>query len=136
MHSVFAFGCRDDTFGLPMNPIVGTEKRREPDPAEIVTYTPSEVIAIAEAARCGAHRELIRRQVGEGEQELRRLEDDQNACRSLSRRYAAYGWVSCSRCAGGTSSGTRNGCTGSPVRRLPSWKAAPVNRVGHVPLPA
>jgi hypothetical protein len=46
MHSVFAFGCRDDTFGLPMNPIVGTEKRREPDPAEIVTYTPSEVIAM------------------------------------------------------------------------------------------
>ena len=80
MHSVFAFGCRDDTYGLPENPVAGTEKRREPDPAEIVTYTPSEVLAIADAARRGVHRELIRIQVGEGEQEVRRLEDDQDAC--------------------------------------------------------
>ena len=80
MYSVFVFGCRDDTYGLPVNPVVGTEKRREPDPAEIITYTPSEVIAIAEAARRGAHRELIRMRVGEGEQEVRRLEDDQDAC--------------------------------------------------------
>lgn len=64
MHGVFAFGGRADTFALPLNPVVGTEKRREPDPAEIVTYTPSEVLAIAEAARRGAHRELVRMSVG------------------------------------------------------------------------
>jgi integrase len=80
MYSVFVFGCRDDTYGLPVNPVVGTEKRREPDPAEIITYTPSEVMAIAEAARRGAHRELIRMQVGEDEQDVRRREDDQDAC--------------------------------------------------------
>lgn len=80
MYSVFAFGCRDDTFGLPENPVAGIEKRREVDPAEIVTYTPSEVLAIAEAARQGAHRELVRMQVGADEQEVRRVEDDQDAC--------------------------------------------------------
>ena len=79
MHGVFAFGCRADTFALPLNPVAGTEKRREPDPAEIVTYTPSEVLAIAEAARRGPHRELVRMSVGEGEQEIRRHEDDQDA---------------------------------------------------------
>jgi integrase len=79
MHSVFAFGCRDDTFGLPLNPTAGTEKRREPDPAEIVTYTPTEVLAIADAARRGAHHDLIRMTVGEEEQEIRRIEDGQDA---------------------------------------------------------
>jgi integrase len=79
MHSVFAFGCRDDAFGLPLNPVAGTEKRREPDPAEIVTYTPTEVLAIAEAARAGAHRELIRMRVGIEEQDVRQLEDAQDA---------------------------------------------------------
>lgn len=79
MHSVFAFGCREETFGLPLNPVAGTEKRREPDPAEIVTYTPTEVRAIAGAARRGPHRDLIRMAVGEEEQEIRRLEDDQDA---------------------------------------------------------
>jgi len=79
MHSVFAFGCRDDTFGLPLNPVAGTEKRREPDPAEIVTYTPTEVLAIAEAARSGAHRELVRMRVGEEEQDVRQFEDAQDA---------------------------------------------------------
>ncbi len=83
LHSVFAFGCRDDTFGLPVNPVAGTEKRREPDPAEIVTYTPSEVLAIAESARSGAHRRLIAMEVGETEQEVRRLEDEQDACQII-----------------------------------------------------
>ena len=49
---------------MPDNPVAGTEKRREADPAEIVTYTPSEVLVIAEAARRGAHRNLTRMEVG------------------------------------------------------------------------
>ena len=79
LHAVFAFGCRDDTFGLPVNPVAGTEKRREPDPAEIVTYTPAEVMAIAGAARAGAHREMTRMRVGDVEQDVRRSEDEQDA---------------------------------------------------------
>jgi integrase len=46
----------------------------------VVTYTPSEVLAIAEAARRGTHRELLRMSVGDAEQEIRRREDEQDAC--------------------------------------------------------
>ena len=80
MHSVFAFGCREDTFALPDNPVAGTEKRRETDPAEIVTYTPFEVLVIAEEARRGAHRNLTRMEVREEEQGFRHREDEQDAC--------------------------------------------------------
>ena len=80
MHSVFAFGCREDTFALPDNPVAGTEKRRETDPAEIVTYTPFEVLVIAEEARLGAHRNLTRLEVGAEEQRVRQREDEQDAC--------------------------------------------------------
>jgi integrase len=80
MHSVFAFGWRGDTFALPDNPVAGTEKGREADPAEIVTYTLSEVLAIAEAAPRGAHRHLTRMEVGEEEQRVRQREDEQDGC--------------------------------------------------------
>ncbi len=50
LYSIYRYACRDDTFGLTENPAAKTEKRREADPAEIVTYTPAEVEAIARAA--------------------------------------------------------------------------------------
>jgi hypothetical protein len=56
-----------DTFALLDNPVAGTEKGREADPVEIVTYIPSEVLATAEAAQRGAHRPLTRMEVGEEE---------------------------------------------------------------------
>jgi integrase len=78
LHSIYAYACREETFALADNPVARTEKRREPDPAEIVTYTPAEVEAIARAAAAGAHRDnhLC---LSDGEQTARTLEDEQDA---------------------------------------------------------
>ena len=80
MGSIYKYACRDDTYGLAYNPAAGTEKRREPDPAEIITYTPADVEAIVRAAADGAHRDAVRIQMGPDELEARRLEDEQDAC--------------------------------------------------------
>jgi site-specific recombinase XerD len=79
LYSIYAYACREDTFGLSENPVSKTEKRREADPAEIVTYTPAEVEAIAREAQRGAHREN-RLKLTEAEIETRVGEDEQDAC--------------------------------------------------------
>jgi integrase len=79
LHGIYGYACREDTFGLAENPVVETEKRRESDPAEIVTYTPAEVEAIARAAAAGAHRNN-RLRLSDDEQTVRALEDEQDAC--------------------------------------------------------
>lgn len=79
LYSIYRYACRDDTFGLTENPAAKTEKRREADPAEIVTYTPAEVEAIARAAQAGAHREN-RLRLTPAEIETRGQEDEQDAC--------------------------------------------------------
>lgn len=79
VHAIFEYGRRPDTFGLAENPVVGSEKRREADMAEILTYTPEEVLAIAQAAREGAHRDPRRPAVTGAEIDARRLEDEQDA---------------------------------------------------------
>ncbi|HTR90043.1 MAG TPA: site-specific integrase [Solirubrobacteraceae bacterium] len=79
LHSIYGYACREDTFGLAENPVARTEKRREADPAEIITYTPAEVEAIARAAQEGSHREN-RLQLTEAEIEARAQEDDQDGC--------------------------------------------------------
>lgn len=79
MYSIYGYACREDTFGLAENPVARTEKRREGDPAEIVTYTPAEVEAIARAAQEGAHREN-RLKLTDAEIETRAQEDAQDAC--------------------------------------------------------
>jgi integrase len=80
MLSIYVHACREDTFGLAFNPVAGTEKRREPDPKEIITYTAAEVEAIARAAAAGAHRDVSRVRLGDEELDARRLEDEQDAC--------------------------------------------------------
>lgn len=77
--SIYSYACREDTFDLADNPAARTEKRRESDPAEIVTYTPAQVEAIAAAARTGAHRDS-KLKLSASETEARRREDDQDAC--------------------------------------------------------
>jgi integrase len=79
LHGIYRYACRDDTFGLAANPATGTEKRRESDPAEIVTYTPAEVEALARAATTGPHRNNHLR-LSDEEQAVRALEDGQDAC--------------------------------------------------------
>jgi integrase len=79
IYSIYGYACREDTFGLAENPVARTEKRREGDPAEIVTYTPAEIEAIARAAQEGAHRENGLKLTG-AEIESRAQEDAQDAC--------------------------------------------------------
>jgi integrase len=54
LHSVFEYG--KEQFGLRENPVAGTDKRPEMDPAPIDTFDPKEVKLIATAARAGLHR--------------------------------------------------------------------------------
>jgi integrase len=77
--SIYRYACREDAFGLAENPAERTEKRREADPGEIVTYTPAEVEAIARGAAMGAHRDN-RLKLTPGEVEARAQEDAQDAC--------------------------------------------------------
>jgi integrase len=52
---------KPDTFNLPRNPVADTEKRRESGPANIDTFEPEELAAIARAAAEGAHRIPVNR---------------------------------------------------------------------------
>jgi len=56
--SVLNYGAREDTFGLESNPALLTDKRREPDRAPLVFYSPEEIEALARALAEGLHREL------------------------------------------------------------------------------
>jgi len=60
MRSIFAHACRDDTFGLTHNPVAHTEKRREPDPAEIITYW-NRSSGMSGSSRCAASRAFMYR---------------------------------------------------------------------------
>ena len=79
LSAVFNYAMRPDTYALEENPVIATEKRREAEPAEIITYTVEEVQRIAEAARQGAHRAKHAPAVTEEEREARALEDEQDA---------------------------------------------------------
>lgn len=56
LHAIFEFARREDSFGLPANPFSATAKRPEDGAKPIETFEPEEILAIAEAARAGAHR--------------------------------------------------------------------------------
>jgi integrase len=56
LHAIFEFARREDSFGLPSNPVAGTTKRPEDGAKPIETFEPDEIIAISEAARAGLHR--------------------------------------------------------------------------------
>ena len=48
--AMFSYACRADTYGLPVNPVVGTDKRREAPPAALDYYEVEEVEALAACA--------------------------------------------------------------------------------------
>jgi integrase len=56
LHSVFTYGTRADTYGLPNNPVAETDRRRELPPQKLDYYEPDEVEALAVAAAKGPHR--------------------------------------------------------------------------------
>jgi integrase len=57
MHAIFEFAKREDAFGVPSNPFAATKKRPEEGSKPIDTFEPEEIIAVAEAARSGLHRQ-------------------------------------------------------------------------------
>ena len=56
LSAIFTYACREDTFGLPANPVAGTDKRREPPAAALDFFEPEEIEALSRAAADGAHR--------------------------------------------------------------------------------
>lgn len=56
LHAIFEFARREDSFGLPANPFSVTAKRPEDGATPIETFEPEEILAVAAAARAGAHR--------------------------------------------------------------------------------
>ncbi len=56
LHAIFEFARREETFGLPENPVARTSKRPEDETGPIETFEPEEIRAIAAAARAGRHR--------------------------------------------------------------------------------
>lgn len=78
LQSIFTYGCRADTFELPMNPVVGTDKRRQAPSAALDYYEVEEVEALARTCEQGGHREP-REILNQAEREARRQEDHQDA---------------------------------------------------------
>jgi integrase len=56
LHAIFEFSRREESFGLPHNPVAGTSKRPEEGVRPVATFEPPEIHAIAAAARAGRHR--------------------------------------------------------------------------------
>jgi integrase len=56
LSAIFSYACRADTYGLAVNPVRSTDKRREKPPAALDYYEVGEVEALAGAVARGAHR--------------------------------------------------------------------------------
>jgi len=56
LSAIFEFARREESFGLPHNPVAGTSKRPEDGLRAVDTFEPAEIRAIAAAARAGRHR--------------------------------------------------------------------------------
>lgn len=76
--AMFTYGCREDTYRLPVNPVAGTDKRREDPPAALDYYEVEEVEALAHACDAGQHRTGAPA-VDEAERAARAREDRQDA---------------------------------------------------------
>lgn len=76
--AMFTYGCREDTFGLPSNPVIGTDKRREDPPAALDYYEVEEVEALARVCERGRHRDG-RAVADEAERAARGWEDQRDA---------------------------------------------------------
>ena len=54
--AIFTYACRADTYALAVNPVSGTDKRREDPPAALDYYEVEEVEALARCCEQGHHR--------------------------------------------------------------------------------
>lgn len=78
LSAIFNYARREDTYGLPSNPVEGTTKRREPPPAVLDFYEPEEIETLACAAADGRHRGPQPKGLGADEIEWRAREDAQD----------------------------------------------------------
>jgi integrase len=76
--AIFGYACRADTYGLAVNPVAGTDKRREDPPAALDYYEVHEVEALARCCEQGFHHARTPAQ-DPGEIEARRSEDHRDA---------------------------------------------------------
>jgi integrase len=78
LSAMFGYACREDSYGLPRNPVTATTKRREMPAAVLDFYEPEEVEALARAAAAGLHRPAPTRRLSADELEWRAWEDRQD----------------------------------------------------------
>ena len=78
LSAIFNYARREDTFGLPSNPVSATDKRREPPAAALDFYEPDEIEVLAAAAADGLHRKPTDH-LGPDEVAARCAEDAQDA---------------------------------------------------------
>lgn len=76
--AIFSYAGRADTYGLAVNPVAGTDKRREPPPAALDYYEVHEVEALARCCEQGKHHTRTPA-TDPREIEARRWEDHQDA---------------------------------------------------------
>lgn len=57
LHAAFAFAMKPGSFGLPMNPVTGTDRQREDGAKAINPFTTEDLAGIERVARAGGHRE-------------------------------------------------------------------------------
>ena len=84
LHAIFAYATREDTHGLPANPVSGTDTRYEPPAPPLDHYEVDEVEALARICEQGGHRGARNyrgRSIEESDAELaaRAAEDQQDA---------------------------------------------------------
>jgi integrase len=77
--AIFNYGMRPSTYGLPTNPATHADRRTEPERAVLAFYSPEQIEVLARSLAAGAHRDLSRPALGEGEIEARAREDVQDA---------------------------------------------------------
>jgi len=78
LSAMFGYACREDSYGLPRNPVTATTKRREMPAAVLDFYEPEEVEALARAAAAGLHRPPPTRRLSADELQWRAWEDRQD----------------------------------------------------------
>jgi integrase len=72
--AIFNYGMKESAFGLPGNPAMLTDRRKEAQPGALVFYSPAEIEALAQALNDGAHRGSSAREAVEVAEDARDAE--------------------------------------------------------------
>jgi hypothetical protein len=72
--AMFSYGCREDAFNLPANPVASIDKRREDPPPALDYYEVEEVEALARCCERGAHR--VTREIFDADELAARAAED------------------------------------------------------------